>query len=319
MTTTEAPWTIAERSGARGFVTELDGGPIHWVRWDSDEPLTDDPILLVHGLGGSHLNWTLVAPALAAGRTVYAVDLRGFGLSPGHRVGDSKVIANTDLVIHFIAHLIGAPVVLMGNSMGGMISAMVASSRPDLVRQLVLVNPALPMARLKLDPVVAGRFAMFSVPGAGEAVMRRARRGTDPEVAARQLLELCFADADRVRPEVLEQGIELAVTRAHPDTGLGDVEKSFMVAARSLMGALARRPRYLRMLGAIDVPVLLVHGDKDRLVDVASARAVARRHPTWDYVEFADVGHTPQLEVPEEFVDIVCRWLAAPSATEAGR
>ena len=309
MTTTSAPWTIAGNTGARGFVTELDGGPVHWVRWDSHGEVTQDPLLLVHGLGGSHLNWTLVAPALATGREVYALDLRGFGLSPGHPHGDSKVLSNALLVAHFSEQVIGAPVVLIGNSMGGMISAMVASRRPDLARRLVLVDPALPLARIGLDKAVAAQFALFSVPGAGEAALRRVRHRVDPEVAARQVIDLCFADAGRVRPELITQAVELTRTRLDPGAGMGDVDHSFMLAARSLLRTLARRPSYQRMLDGITAPVLLVHGDKDRLVDVRAARAAARRHPHWAYAELPGVGHTPQLEVPEDFVDLVESWL----------
>lgn len=316
-TTTDSPWTIAQASGASGFVTELPGGPVHWVRWDADPDAVAEPILFVHGLGGSHLNWTLVAPELAQSRGAYAVDLRGFGLSPGAPHADSGVRANADLVIAFIEHVISSPVVLVGNSMGGMISAMVASRRPDLVHRLVLVDPALPLARLTLDPTVAARFALFSIPRAGEVVMRRARQRVDPGVAARQLIELCFADASRIRQLVIDQGMELARTRTLPEHGLGDLERSFMVAARSLLRTLASRPAYFRLLRDIDVPTLLIHGDRDRLVDVSSARAVARRHPEWAYAEMPGVGHTPQLEVPEEFIEIVSSWLAAVDAGTA--
>lgn len=317
MNTSAAPWSIAERSGARGFLTDLDGGPVHWVRWDSREPAQEDPILLVHGLGGSHLNWTLVGPQLAARRTVYALDLRGFGLSPGRPDGDTKVMANALLVAHFIEQVINTPVVLFGNSMGGMIGAIVASKRPDLVRRLVLVDPALPPTTVRLDPMVAARFALFALPGAGEAAMRRARRKVDPEVAARQLLELCFADHGRVRQELIDEAVELQEARKEAGAQLGDLEKSFMRAARSLLRTLARRPAYQRMLAWIEVPVLLVHGAADRLVGVEAARAAARRHPHWTYVELEGVGHTPQLEVPEDFIDIVEGWLGEPGGTDA--
>lgn len=318
MSTMDAPWSIAGGSGARGFVTELDGGPVHWVRWDSAGEATKDPVLLVHGLGGSHLNWTLVAPGLAVARSVQAIDLRGFGLTPGHPHGDTKVVANGLLVAHFIEQVVGAPVTLVGNSMGGMIGAMVASNRPDLVRRLVLVDPALPVARGRVDPLVAARFALFAIPGAGEAAMRRVRRSVDPELAARQLVDLCFGDNGRVRPETIEQAVELQALRSDPEVGLGDVERSFMRAARSLLATLARRPAYTRMLAGIDVPVLLIHGTHDRLVDVAAARDAACRYPAWSYAELDGVGHTPQLEVPEIFVEVVRSWLGDVPLGAAG-
>ena len=57
-------------------------------------------------------------------------------------------------------------------------------------------------------------------------------------------------------------------------------------------------------MAAIDVPVLLVHGDSDRLVSVHNARDVAARNPGWRYLELPGVGHTPQLQVPEELAPV---------------
>ena len=52
----------------------------------------------------------------------------------------------------------------------------------------------------------------------------------------------------------------------------------------------------------------MLHGRRDRLVPVSFARAVAERRDDWRYVELADCGHAPQLELPARFVDIVSRW-----------
>jgi pimeloyl-ACP methyl ester carboxylesterase len=55
--------------------------------------------------------------------------------------------------------------------------------------------------------------------------------------------------------------------------------------------------------------VVLLHGDRDRLVPVVAARDVARRHPAWGYGELRGVGHVPQLQVPERVAADVLRWL----------
>ena len=68
-------------------------GPVYVADFGGDGPV----MLLVHGLGGAHLNWMAVAPQLAAHHRVYALDLPGFGRSPlaGRR---STIAANVDLV-----------------------------------------------------------------------------------------------------------------------------------------------------------------------------------------------------------------------------
>jgi len=57
------------------------------------------------------------------------------------------------------------------------------------------------------------------------------------------------------------------------------------------------------------MPVLLMQGDRDRLVPVTAARAIAEAHPHWTYVELADVGHVPQLQVPDRVAAEVLGWL----------
>ena len=77
-----APWAFAAPWGARGYVSDLDG-PVHWIEFSPAPGDGQDgtPIVFVHGLGGSHLNWCLIGPQLAAGRRAVALDLHGFGLT----------------------------------------------------------------------------------------------------------------------------------------------------------------------------------------------------------------------------------------------
>ncbi len=81
------------------------------------------------------------------------------------------------------------------------------------------------------------------------------------------------------------------------------------IAARSLLMVLADPRQYRRAMADLRSPVLLVHGDRDRLVPVVAAREVARRHPTWRYVELRGVGHVPQLQVPDRVAAEILRWL----------
>ena len=280
-------------------------GPVHYL--DFDGP-TDGPLLVcVHGLGGSALNWAAVAPMLARTCRVVALDLAGFG----HTLGGSRstsVQANQRLLHRFLVEVVGTPAILVGNSMGGLISIRQAAERPDTTAGLVLVDPALPPEVRGLpDPRVLARFAAFMVPVVGRRVASRPRDQTAAERAARDLLRLCCADPSRVPSEVVDLHLELAGQRlAYPD-----IDAEMLTAAQSLMWVLADRRRFAAMQRSIDVPVLLLHGDRDRLIHVGAARAAARANPHWQFEIAHGVGHVPQLEAPEWTADRILGWLAA--------
>lgn len=77
------------------------------------------------------------------------------------------------------------------------------------------------------------------------------------------------------------------------------------------MRVLANSRRYHSLMRSIDCPVLLVHGERDRLVSIAAARAVSAQHPHWETLFLPGVGHTPQLEVPDQVRARVIPWLEA--------
>jgi pimeloyl-ACP methyl ester carboxylesterase len=279
------------------------GGPVHYVDFGGK---ADGPtVVLVHGLGGSHLNWDLFAPLLTPHGRVYAIDLPGFGRSePGER--KASVQANVAVVKRFIDEVAGAPVVLVGNSMGGMISILVAGESPDAVRGLVLLDPAVPGPRRALDPLVALMFVIYAIPLVGERFMAKRRTSTTARARVIETLKLCGVDPGAVPPEVIDRSITLLDERADVE----GMDKAFLVAARSLLKLLIDPRRYRKAMASIRLPVLLVHGDRDRLVPVAAARDIARRHPAWRYLELAGVGHVPQLQVPEELASAMVDWLA---------
>src|SRR5207248_6744914 len=105
----------------------------------------------------------------------------------------TTVRANRRLLDAFLDQVVGEPVVLMGNSMGGAISLLEAAVSPELVRGLVLVDPALPRPLLSpVDPTVALRFALVSIPGLGEAALSRRRSRLTAAQQVRDTLALCF-------------------------------------------------------------------------------------------------------------------------------
>lgn len=278
-------------------------GPIFLADFGGDGPV----MLLVHGLGGAHLNWMAVAPQLATSHRVYALDLPGFGRSPLAR-RRSTIAANIDLLTRAITRLGRGPIVLMGNSMGGLLAIGVAARQPSLVGTLVLVDPAVPAPSRefpRLDSVSRTFLATAFMPRWGAKRLSRAVAALGPDSLVRETMRLVSADPSRIEQTVLDAHIALEAERLARSSW----NESFYAATRSLVAALALKRRVLRWIQEVVAPTLLLQGDRDRLVPVASARNVAALRPDWEYHEFAGAGHVPMLEVPGEFVEVVSDWL----------
>jgi pimeloyl-ACP methyl ester carboxylesterase len=299
-----APWAFAAPWGARGYVTDLDG-PVHWVEFGSPGRQAKTPVVFVHGLGGSHLNWCLVGPRLAEDRRAVALDLHGFGLTPGGRY-TATVQRNAALLDRFVREVTGTPVILVGNSMGGLISILASASAPGIVQGLVLIDPALPLPPRSPDRQVGSQFLLYALPGLGELYVRNVMARRPPHLAVQRIIELCFADPSRADPAMVSASIALATERQ----GRDHTEAAFLAASRSLMRVVAQRRRYWEMMSAVHVPVLLIGGEADRLVPAAAMRQAAARNPRWETVMLPGVGHTPQLEVPDNVIGTLRDWLS---------
>ena len=280
---------------------DLDG-PLHVADFGG----SGTPIVLVHGLGGSHANWLAVGERLAERGRVLAPDLAGFGRTP--LAGRSSGVgANRALLDRFLGASCEEPAVLVGNSMGGLIALMEASLRPDKVAALVLVGPAQPRPLLAAaDWMVVATFAAYAMPMVGETFVRWRARLLGPEGMVRQTLALCCVDADRVPRDVFAAHVALAEERA---AAMPWAAEAFLGAARSVVARTIRAGWFAELVHAVKAPTLLLQGDCDRLVPLAASRALAESRPDWRLEVLPGIGHVPQLEAPGRFVDVVGAWL----------
>ena len=293
---------LAQTWGGASHVSDI-AGPVHWV--DFGGPAGAPPIVMVHGLGGSHLNWARVARPLTERNKVIALDLPGFGFSPaaGRR---TTIAANAKVLDRFINETVGGPVILMGNSMGGAITILESAASPQAVAAVVLVDPALPRPVEVPDPQVAAQFLMYAVPGVGQAFMDISRRSRSDRELVQRVINLCFVDPRRSDPELMDAATELvAYRRLH----MPKQDAAFLQAARSIVRAGLRPRQFKHTMRSLVQPVLLIHGDRDRLVPITAARIAAAANPRWDTEFLRDVGHTPQLENPDAVIRAVQRWL----------
>jgi len=254
------------------------------------------PALYVHGLGGSSANWTDLADLLADRLDGQAIDLPGFGRSDIAR--RYTVAAMGQRVIRWIEAAGRGPVHLFGNSMGGAVVVHVAAVRPDLVRTLTLISPALPF----LDPRRSAQGALVPLVFLPLARVVAARRIAlmDPEELTRLAIETCYADPSCVPPQRLAEAIEEARRRnADPQ----DYTDAYIRSLRGLVGSFLRA--YLpgagslwRIASRIAAPTLVIGGRQDKLVDIRVAPQTARAIPDSRLLILDGVGHVAQMEVP---------------------
>ncbi len=273
-------------------------GPVHYLDFGGSGP----PLVCVHGLSGSALNWMAVAPALAARHHVLALDLRGFGrtpLGPGSRLRD-----NRELLDLFLRHVVGGPATVAGNSMGGLLAVLQAAAAPETVSSLVLVDPALPWrGHVPFDLSLWAFFGIMLPPILGEAALSRNTQRWGAERAVSAALEACCVDAGRVPRDLVEalvaqETVRIPQPRSH---------RALAQASRSLLWALGRRG-LTATYAKVSAPVLIVHGERDPLVPAAFSREIGRRFG-WHVELLPDVGHVPMMEAPREFVELTLDWL----------
>jgi pimeloyl-ACP methyl ester carboxylesterase len=251
------------------------------------------PALYVHGLGGSSQNWSALMQQLDGLVDSEAVDLPGFGDSPPPDDGNYSVTGHARAVIRYLDAAERGPVHLFGNSMGGAVATRVAAVRPDLVRTLTLVSPALPEIRVQRTAVPTALLALPGVAG----LFTRFTRGWSAEQRVRGVTALCYGDPGRVTPEAFRNAVEEMERRLQLPYFWDAMTRS----ARGVVNAytLGGQHGLWRQAERVLAPTLLVYGGRDQLVSYRMAQRAARSFRDSRLLSLPDAGHVAMMEYPE--------------------
>src|SRR4051812_10618555 len=282
---------------------EIDGRSVNYVDYGSGSAGGGglEPVVFVHGLGGCWQNWLENIPRAAAeGRRTIALDLPGFGFS--EMPGDEISISGYGRVVNSLCDELDlGEVVMVGNSMGGFISAETAIQFPARVARVVLVSAAgVTTSDLRSAPIMAGARVVA-------AVATRTATMSERVVRRRHIRHLVYHSfirhPTRIRNELLYE-----IT-------LGSGRPGFLDALRAIMDYDFRD-----RLPEIGCPTLIVWGTEDMLVPSSDADEFERLIPRSRKVIFRDTGHMAMLERPQTFNDCMMEFLAeepSPAASEA--
>ena len=247
--------------------------------------------VFVHGLAGSATNWTDLMDELKDVVTGHAIDLPGAGFSPAPADGDYSVAAHAVAVIGLLEHT--GPAHLFGNSLGGAIAVRIAATRPELVRSLTLISPALPDLLPRYGPA---RIAAAATPRLGEWVAARLRL-VPPEQRINASFAMVWANVRAVHPMRLRDAIEEQRRR----DSLPYAAAAMIGSARGIVAEYFRRgaDNLWSQAALVQVPTLIIHGRHDRLVRPATAVRAARAFRQVRLVLVARAGHVAMMEAPQ--------------------
>jgi pimeloyl-ACP methyl ester carboxylesterase len=252
-------------------------------------------VVYVHGLGGSSTNWTDLAALLSPFAAGVLADLPGFGFSEPVPGFNYSLEAHADVLGSFVNGLDAGPVHLVGNSMGGAIALLIAARRPELVRSLTLISPAMPDRRPDPRRLSDPLMALAYLPLIGRRVQRRLA-AFGPRERAAQIIKLCFAHPESFPPHRLDELVEEHAARAALKWADAAMSQSTFSIFRTWF---ARGPASLWSIAPlVSVPTLVVWGTEDRVISVRRAARTATVLPRGRLLVLPRTGHVAQMERP---------------------
>lgn len=233
------------------------------------------PLVLVHGVAMRGDDWAPLLRALTRSHRVYAIDLLGYGNSDKPDPGDYSIAAQTDIVRGFLDAKRIASADVIGVSMGGWIAAKLAAEHPSRVRRLVLVSSAGFAYPTKLGE---SSFSPMTLEQLRESLRMQTDRADQlPDFIARDFLRRSRQKSRVVRASM----------------------KAMLTGSDVIEGKLQR----------VQMPVLILWGDRDRIIPFEVGQRMHRELPHARFVRLGGCGHLALIECRERVLPEIDRFL----------
>jgi pimeloyl-ACP methyl ester carboxylesterase len=287
-------------ANAQSRFMDLPGGlRIHYR--DQGNP-AGPTLVMVHGYAASLHAWEPWVERLGGAYRIVTLDLPGHGLTQAPANWPPSLGAYADVVLEVADRLKLPPFVIVGNSMGGGVAWTFALAHPDRVRGLVLVDavglPPPPSAgRPKGTPLV---FQILATP-VGRFVLAH----VDTKSLAEKGLRQAYVDQSLVTPALVNRYVDLSRAPGH---------REILTSG----GAGHGPPMTAETFAKIHAPTLMLHGDADTVIPVASSHRLAQVIPGSRLITYPGVGHVPMEQIPDRSAADVRAFLAKVEAPQAG-
>jgi pimeloyl-ACP methyl ester carboxylesterase len=288
-----------ERDSFPGQYWKWQGHSIYYVKagqYQTDKP----PLLLIHGFGASTDHWRKNIAQLQDNFEVWAIDLLGFGRSTKADVQYSGNLWR-DQIHDFIREVIGQPVVLAGNSLGGYAALCVAAQRPNSASGLILLNSAGPFSDTQIvakHPIqeAIGKIIRSTLlqPLPSYLLFKYVQQPS----TIRKTLEKVYLDKSAVTDRLIEE-----IRRPSLDPG-----------ASKVFASVFKTPQGEKvdvLLQQLQCPLLLLWGEGDPWMNSRERSAKFKQYYPCLTEYYFKAGHCPHDEIPEQIDDAIVTWIVS--------
>jgi pimeloyl-ACP methyl ester carboxylesterase len=275
----DIPFSTLEAKYANGQSRFMDlpgAARVHY----RDQGRRDGPVIvMIHGYSASLDAWEPWVARLKDRYRIVTLDLPGHGLTRAPSTYALSLPRYAQLVDTVATTLGLGPYVVVGNSMGGGVAWTLALSRPDRVRALVLVDS------IGLPAPPSGKPMPFLFKVLATPLGKMLLRVLDTRPWAVDGLKSAYVDPALVTPALIDRYVELSLAPGHRSILLNGDENAAPVTVNTFK--------------AIRAPTLVLHGDADAIIPVASGRALAAAIPGARFIDYPRVGHVPMEQIPD--------------------
>jgi pimeloyl-ACP methyl ester carboxylesterase/CRP-like cAMP-binding protein len=275
-------------------VYHLNGQELHTIEEGSPNR---QKAILIHGWSSSSYAMSPLSGLLSQRFHCISVDLPGYGSSPPFE-GKASISRYAELITDLIEEVSDGPVVLVGHSMGGMISTTIAIQHPVLVERMVLISPTItgrlsPMINFLISPI--NMIERFGIGSLIVSAIERLYVG----ITDRLMRPVSFSD----RSDITQADyLRLRADARRPGQGKVRAECFFAMRDHNLSGKLAN----------IETPTLVIWGAEDNTVPLRDAGIVEDEWPATDLRILPKAGHWPHFESPAATRRLVASYLGLP-------
>lgn len=267
---------------------------------DGQRPSDSTPLILLHGFGASIGHWRHNLTELGRYHTVYALDMLGFGASE-KVVADYKVELWVEQVYDFWRTFIGQRTVLIGNSIGSLVCLAAAVTHPEMVQGIAMISlpdPSIREATMPqfFRPIVSTIERIFTSPLLLRSLFSVVRR---PGVV-RPWAAIAYANPAAVTEELVEILVGPAQDRGSA--------QAFCAILKAMINP-EFGPSVKLVLPSLQIPMLLIWGQQDRMIPRSLARQFVACNPKLQLLELENAGHCPHDECPEQVNPAILSWI----------